>query len=662
MGKFYQENIYKYLKISLIFLLSILFSKNWAQTSDLFFSEYVEGSSSNKYIEIYNGTGAAINLADYRLRLYTNGSSSTTNDVQLSGTLQTCSVVVYQNSSAVLNLPPGVTGINNAAVNFNGDDAVVLFKISTNSIVDIIGNIGCDPGTAWINGSLRTEDKTIVRKAAVCGGVTIDDGTNCPFPTLGTEWDVYNIDDVSHLGSHTCNCELCASSNTITSNVVNNPPFALNSCTDIAVGTVSFTSSGTFNNGNIYTAQLSDASGSFTPAVSIGSISSTANSGVITFTIPAGSASGTGYMIRVVSDNPVVIGSNSTVFTITTSCTPTLTPGGTVTACAISGAMSIYDKCNNGQGCTTGCDLTSYSNLGYNMCDGSSNNSNCFGVANPGGQQLQGIVFNIPSGCTMSVTVEFKTRGGSCSNSGMDNGDYLKINGTTYTGSGNADITQSITQTGGSIFIEQSANRSDEILTFTASIVSGSCPQCSLLGVELLNFSCNKKENDFLLSWATSSEHNSKNFEIECSDDGINFKKIAEILAKGNSEKYLNYNVNIDKEFNSEIVYFRLKINELNNQYTYSPICFTQNKKFTNITIYPNPSDNNYFLVNVNQDEEIQNSLLQLFDLSGKLLLEEPIVESQTKINTQNFADGIYFLKISTPYKTQNHKVIIQNQ
>ncbi|MBK8369664.1 MAG: hypothetical protein IPL10_20440 [Bacteroidetes bacterium] len=70
---------------------------------------------------------------------------------------------------------------------------------------------------------------------------------------------------------------------------------------------------------------------------------------------------------------------------------------------------------------------------------------------NPGGQQLQGIVFNIPSGCTMSVTVEFKTRGGACSNSGMDNGDYLKINGTTYTGTGNADITQSISQTGGSI-------------------------------------------------------------------------------------------------------------------------------------------------------------------------------------------------------------------
>ncbi|MBK8369663.1 MAG: hypothetical protein IPL10_20435 [Bacteroidetes bacterium] len=158
----------------------------------------------------------------------------------------------------------------------------------------------------------------------------------------------------------------CAT-NTITTDLVNNPPFALTDCTVTASGTVTFSSTGTFNVGNNYTAQLSDASGSFASSVAIGSISSTANTGVVSFTIPAGTPSGTGYMIRVVSDNPVITGSNSSVFTITTTCTPTITPGGTITACAFSGAMSIFDKCNNGQGCTTGCDLSTYSNLGYTV-------------------------------------------------------------------------------------------------------------------------------------------------------------------------------------------------------------------------------------------------------------------------------------------------------
>ncbi len=451
----------------------------------------------------------------------------------------------------------------------------------------------------------------------------------------------------------------CAT-NTITTDLVNNPPFALTDCTVTASGTVTFSSTGTFNVGNNYTAQLSDASGSFASSVAIGSISSTANTGVVSFTIPAGTPSGTGYMIRVVSDNPVITGSNSSVFTITTTCTPTITPGGTITACAFSGAMSIFDKCNNGQGCTTGCDLSTYSNLGYTMCDGSANNSNCFGAANPGGQQLQGIVFNIPSGCTMSVTVEFKTRGGACSNSGMDNGDYLKINGTTYTGTGNADITQSISQTGGSIFIEQSANRSDEILTFTASIVSGSCLQCSLLDVTLLNFNCISESDGYKLVWATANEHQSKNFEIEYSVDGVEFHKIAEMPAKGESNSYLYYENYIQNVFSSPLLYFRLKMNDLNGGYTYSPIIYVQNDFFSSLSVSPNPSVNTDVIVYVGTKLNYLNSTISIYDVNGKLLVDEIIKDSQTKINTHDFAEGIYLLKVSSPYKTQSFKLIIQ--
>ncbi|RYZ39545.1 MAG: hypothetical protein EOP49_30160, partial [Sphingobacteriales bacterium] len=168
--------------------------------TDLFISEYIEGSSNNKYIEIYNGTGAAVNLADYRLRSYSNGSTTAGQDVLLSGTLANGATIVYKNSAATIYAGAAT---NNGAVNFSGNDAVALFKISTNSNVDIFGRIGTDPGTAWTSGSFSTLDKTLVRNANVTGGVTTNPATG--FPTLATEWTQFNVDTTTNLGSHTFN-------------------------------------------------------------------------------------------------------------------------------------------------------------------------------------------------------------------------------------------------------------------------------------------------------------------------------------------------------------------------------------------------------------------------------------------------------------------------
>jgi len=166
--------------------------------TDLIISEYVEGSGNNKYIEIFNGTGLSVDLSNYRLRLYSNGASSPSKDIKLSGTLNNNETIVYKNSSA--SKYEG-TATTNAAVNFSGNDAVVLYKISTSSNVDIFGCIGEDPGPAWTNGSHSTSEKTLVRKATVTSGITTNPTTG--FPTLVSEWDVYSQDDVSHLGSHT---------------------------------------------------------------------------------------------------------------------------------------------------------------------------------------------------------------------------------------------------------------------------------------------------------------------------------------------------------------------------------------------------------------------------------------------------------------------------
>ena len=147
------------------------------QAYDLIISEYLEGSSNNKAIEIYNGTGAAIDLASggYKLRLYANGlaitAASPTAEIALTGTLAAGATFVVANASsnaAILAAAQATSGI----ANFNGDDAILLTKGVSNTIVDSFGQAGTDPGTNWGSGDTSTLDRTLRRKAAVVWGRT----------------------------------------------------------------------------------------------------------------------------------------------------------------------------------------------------------------------------------------------------------------------------------------------------------------------------------------------------------------------------------------------------------------------------------------------------------------------------------------------------------
>jgi hypothetical protein len=169
------------------------FSQN---ATDLFFSEYIEGSSNNKYLEIFNGTGSNVDLSDYQVLLFANGATDPNNTENLTGTLASGSVIVLKNSSATLY---SETTITSSTTNFNGNDAIAIKKVSTDSYVDIIGRIG--ESEYWTSGDLSTQNKTLVRKSYVASGVTTNPASG--FPTLETEWDVFPIDNVEDLGKHT---------------------------------------------------------------------------------------------------------------------------------------------------------------------------------------------------------------------------------------------------------------------------------------------------------------------------------------------------------------------------------------------------------------------------------------------------------------------------
>jgi predicted extracellular nuclease len=169
-----------------------------AASSDLFFSEYVEGSSNNKALEIYNGTGAPVDLAagGYSVQMFFNGGSSAGLTIDLTGTVADGDVYVLAQSSA----DPAILAqadLTNGSGWFNGDDAVVLRKGGT--VLDVIGQIGADPGSEWGSGLTSTADDTLRRKTTVTAGDP--NGSDAFDPSV--EWDGFASNTFDGLGSHT---------------------------------------------------------------------------------------------------------------------------------------------------------------------------------------------------------------------------------------------------------------------------------------------------------------------------------------------------------------------------------------------------------------------------------------------------------------------------
>lgn len=247
--------------LSLGLLLTATVSAQTPPCSELFISEYVEGWSNNKAIEIYNPTNQAIDLSDYMLVRYSNGAgfAGSGSAVVLNGTIQPYDVYV-----AVLDKrDPNGTGQEapiwdslqaradgfycpdynvSKAMYFNGNDAVTLEKgtladvdNSSTQLIDIFGKIGEDPAVGTYKGWTTedpyvgvgidiTSDHSLTRKASVKNGVT---ALPAKFNAMA-EWDTLpavipmlypNGDPVldgngnpriegnwSTLGNHDCEC------------------------------------------------------------------------------------------------------------------------------------------------------------------------------------------------------------------------------------------------------------------------------------------------------------------------------------------------------------------------------------------------------------------------------------------------------------------------
>ena len=163
----------------------------------LMFSEYIEGSVSNKALELYNAGSTALNLSGYTVETYSNGSTTASYTLNLTGTLASHDVYVIGDASASLTAIISNTDITSNVTFFDGNEAIILKKNGV--IIDKIGDIGQNPSVNWIVGSGSTGDYTLVRKSTV-------DRPNTFWATGVNEWDVYAQNTTTYLGSHNSVC------------------------------------------------------------------------------------------------------------------------------------------------------------------------------------------------------------------------------------------------------------------------------------------------------------------------------------------------------------------------------------------------------------------------------------------------------------------------
>lgn len=168
-----------------------------AHGQSLIISEYIEGSSNNKAIEIANVSDASVDLAAVgaNVQMFFNGNPSAGLTINLTGTVAAGDVYVLAHSSASATILAQADQTNGSGW-FNGDDAVVL-RIGA-MVVDSIGQTGFDPGSQWGSGLASTADNTLRRKSGVCTG----DVNPADVFDPSIEWDGFATDTFDGLGSH----------------------------------------------------------------------------------------------------------------------------------------------------------------------------------------------------------------------------------------------------------------------------------------------------------------------------------------------------------------------------------------------------------------------------------------------------------------------------
>ncbi len=181
-----------------------------------------------------------------------------------------------------------------------------------------------------------------------------------------------------------------------------------------------------------------------------------------------------------------------------------------------------------------------------------------------------------------------------------------------------------------------------------------------ILPVELINFTARRNgENTVELQWETASEVNSQSFVVERSVDGVQFQRIAQVAAAGNSNQTLYYNA-FDYAPVLGLSYYRLRIIDKDGHEEFTrfiPIRITPNDVV--VTVAPNPVEDQFTLsFDLESEENIQFTLM---NIAGQEVRKSQIEGTKGLntfgVNVMDLPKGIYFINM-----TSNRGVLYNNK
>ncbi|MDX2048723.1 MAG: T9SS type A sorting domain-containing protein [Chitinophagaceae bacterium] len=186
-------------------------------------------------------------------------------------------------------------------------------------------------------------------------------------------------------------------------------------------------------------------------------------------------------------------------------------------------------------------------------------------------------------------------------------------------------------------------------------------PSATALPVSLIDLKGELKGNNVLLSWSTSSESNSKGFEIERSYDGINFSKVGFVASKGNSQVKQEYQFK-DPALSEENNYYRLKQTDIDGIYEYSKVILVKDPNLTGdiFKILNNPFRDN---LKIQFGSKVSGRVeIKLVDLSGRIMAVRNynLNASRALVSFDQLyiPGGVYFVEVRTERKRYVRKLM----
>jgi hypothetical protein len=210
-------------------------------------------------------------------------------------------------------------------------------------------------------------------------------------------------------------------------------------------------------------------------------------------------------------------------------------------------------------------------------------------------------------------------------------------------------------------------SRNGDITTENANI---SCETCATpLPIELLNFTATVMGEDVQLNWITTTEINNDYFNVERSENGLNFESIGEIAGSGNSNALINYEFYDDSPvFGTS--YYRLKQTDFDGKFEYFNIIAVNFNKdedgICTLHVYPNPCVGSCVIDLKDCPLDNNQVNVELYDAFGKKIVNRITPKSKDKDisfhlnSSNNLAPGVYIVKSTANGKSESSKIIVK--